>query len=173
MKVKISLRELCQIAMLIALAFVFERLVPIVNLPTLRITLAFVPMMCCGMFFGPIWGAVAFGVADVLGWPLMGLTPIPLILVSRVAEGFLFGLVLHRENLKFWPHSMINAFATQIICGVGLTTLGLSLFFGNPYFPLLWLRLPQHIIYIISQIALFPVLVRLRDTLRKSGFVSA
>ena len=173
LKINISVRDLCQIAMLIALAFVLERLIPIVNLPTFRITLAFIPMMCCGMLFGPVWGAVAFGVADVLGWPLMGLTPIPLILVSRIAEGFLYGLILHRDKIKLWPHAAITACATQLICGAGLTTLGLSLFLGNPYFPLLWLRLPQHILYIILQIAALPILVRLRDTLRKSGFVSA
>ena len=74
---RVSLRVLCQVGMLIALAFVLERLTPIVNLPTLRITLSFIPMMCAGMFYGPVWGAVAYGVADVLGWPIMGLTPIP------------------------------------------------------------------------------------------------
>ena len=171
MKFKVSVRELCQIAMLIALTFVLERLVPIVNMPTLRITLAFIPMMACGMFFGPIWGAFAFGISDMLGWPIMGMMPIPLILLSRIVNGFLFGLILHREKLEFWPHSVISATVTQIICGAGLTTLGLAHAFGNPYFPMLWTRLPQHAIFIVLQIAIFPILVRLRDTLRKAGLI--
>jgi len=169
---RVSLRVLCQVGMLIALAFVLERLTPIVNLPTLRITLSFIPMMCAGMFFGPVWGAVAYGVADVLGWPIMGLTPIPLILLSRVVNGYLFGLFLHREDLRIFPHAVVNAVVTQVICGMGLTTLGLSLFFGSPYLPFLWTRLPQFGILIVLHIAVFPVLLKLREALRRSGYVS-
>jgi ECF transporter S component (folate family) len=171
MKFKVSVRELCQIAMLIALTFVLERLVPVLSIQTSRITFAFIPMMACGMFFGPIWGAVAFGAADILGWPIMGLTPIPLILLSRIVNGFLFGLILYREKLTFWPHSVLSAFATQILCGAGLTTLGLALAFGNPYIPLLISRIPQFLIFIVLQIAVFPGLVRLRDILSKTGLL--
>jgi len=169
----ISVRTICYVAMLIALAFVLERLFPIVNAPTLRITLAFIPMMFCGMLFGPVWGAIAFGISDILGWPIMGLAPIPLILVSRIVNGFLFGLILHREDLKFWPHAVLSAFSTQIICGMGLTTLGLSLFLGSPYLPFLVSRLPQFIILIVLQIAVFPILLKLRDALRKTGLTPA
>ena len=169
----IPLRVLCQVGLLIALAFVLERLFPIVNAPTLRITLAFIPMMLCGMLFGPVWGAIAFGIADVLGWPIMGLTPIPLILLARIVNGYLFGLFLYRENLKLWPHAVLSACTTQVVCGMGLTTLGLSLFFGSPYFPFLASRFPQFVILIVLQIAVFPVLVKVRNALRKIGYITA
>ena len=168
----IPLRVISQVGLLIALAFVLERLFPIVNMPTLRITLAFIPMMLCGMLFGPVWGAIAFGISDILGWPIMGLTPIPLILLARIVNGYLFGLILHRENLKLWPHAVVSACSTQIICGMGLTTLGLSLFLGSPYFPFLVSRLPQFIILIVLQIVVFPVLIKLRMALLKTGYIS-
>ena len=171
-RTEISVRILCQIAVLIALAFVLERLVPIVNLPDLRITLSFIPMMICGMLFGPVWGAVAFGISDIIGWPIMGQPPIPLILTARIVNGFLFGLLLHRESLKLWPHAIITALSVQIICGMGLTTLGLSQLRGVPYQALLWLRLPQFGILIALQIIVFPVLLKLRDALRKAGHVT-
>ena len=173
MNAKISVRVLCQVAMLIALAFVLERLVPVVNLLTVRVSFAFIPIMFCGMLFGPVWGAVVFGIADILGWPIMGITPIPLILLSRIVQGFIYGLVLHREDIKLWPHSVVNAFATQIICGMGLTTLGLVQLTGTPYFPLLMTRLPQVAVFIVLQIAVFPVLFKLREALRKTGLVPA
>jgi len=172
MNTKISVRLICQVGMLIALAFVLERLFPILNTPTIRITLTFIPMMCCGMFFGPIWGAFAYGISDILGWPMMGLIPIPLVLVSRIVAGFMFGVILHREDLSFWPHAVSSALLTQIICGAGIATLGLSLFFGTPFFPLLWTRVPQHLILIALQLAIFPALLKLREALRKNGFVS-
>jgi len=171
MNLKISTRIICQVAFLIALAFVLERQFAIINLPDNRISFSFIPMMMCGMLFGPVWGAVSYGLADLLGWPLMIGPPIPLIFVSRIVNGFLFGLILHRENLKFVPHSFINSFSTQIICGMGLTTLGLALFRGQPYFAVLVLRIPQVIIFIFLQIVIFPVLVKLRDAMQKSGLV--
>ena len=155
--------------MLIAIAFVLERLVPVVNVMTIRISFAFVPIMFCGMLFGPVWGAAAFGISDILGWPIMGFTPIPLILVSRIVQGFLYGIILHREDLKFTSHSILNACSTQVICGMGLTTLGLSHFMGAPYFPLLVSRLPQIALLIVLHIAVFPALIKLRDALRKTG----
>lgn len=167
---KISVRIVCQVAMLIALTFVLERLLPVVSLPTFRITFSFLPMMCCGMLFGPVWGAAAFGIADILGWPLMGLTPIPLVLLSRVAEGFIYGLILHRENLKFLPYGISLPPAVQAICGAGLTTLGLSQFFATPYLPLLYSRLPQLAVILILQLAVFPLLVRLKVVLQRQKF---
>jgi ECF transporter S component (folate family) len=167
----ISVRIICRIAVLIALAFVLERLVPIINLPDLRITLSFIPMMICGMLFGPVWGAVAFGISDIIGWPIMAQPPIPLILTARIVNGFLFGFILHRENLRLWPHAIICALLVQIICGMGLTTLGLSQLRGVPYQVLLWTRLPQFGILIALQIAIFPVLIKLREALIKAGHV--
>lgn len=169
---KISVRVICQVAMLIALTFVLERLIPPVNIPTFRISFAFIPMMCCGMLFGPLWGAFAYGISDLLGWPIMGLAPIPLVLVSRIAEGFIFGLFLHRENLKFAPHALVTAVTTQVVCAAGLTTLGLSLYFGAPYAGLLYSRLPQFAIITALQLAVFPLLVRFKTVLNKTGIVS-
>jgi len=170
---KISLRTLCPVAMLIALAFVLERVVPAVDTGFMRISFAFIPMMCVGMLFGPLWGVAASGVADILGWPIMGMIPIPLILLARTVNGFLYGLILHRENIKIWPHAITIALSTQIIGGAILTTLGLVQLFETPFIPLLITRLPQFGIFIALHIAVFPILVKLRYALRKSGLASA
>ena len=172
MKTKITLRTLCQVAMLIALTFVLERFVPPINLPSIRLSFAFIPMMLCGMLFGPLWGAAAYGIADILGWPIMGLTPLPLILLSRILSGFIFGLVLHRDKPKFWPHAVVSTLTEQIICSAGLTTLALAGMTGMPYWAKLIERLPQFGIVIVLQLAVFPALVRISAALKKSGFVT-
>jgi len=171
-KPEFSVRVLCQVALLIALAFVLERQFAIISLPEMRISFSFIPMMVCGMLFGPLWGAVAFGLADILGWTMMIGAPIPLVLVSRIVNGFLFGLFLYHKNIKMWPHSILNSFATQIICAMGLTTYGLHLTFGRPFIPLLVSRMPQVAIFIVLQIAIFPVLLKLRDALHKAGHIN-
>jgi len=80
---------------------------------------------------------------------------------------------LHRENIKLWPHAILSALLVQIICGMWLTTLGLSQLRGVPYEVLLWTRMPQFGILIALQIVVFPVLLKLRDALRKAGHVTA
>jgi len=169
LKPKVSTRIICQIALLIAITFVLERQFAVLNLADIRVSFSFIPMMICGMLFGPVWGAVSYGIADILGWTMMAGAPIPLILVSRIINGFIFGLVLHRENLKFWPHAFINSFLAQIICAAGITTLALSLTFGRPFFAQLVLRLPAIAIIFVLQIVFVPLLIKLRDALRKSG----
>ncbi|MDR1800467.1 MAG: folate family ECF transporter S component [Lachnospiraceae bacterium] len=169
-KSKITLGKLCQIAMLIALTFVLERYVPALNLLTTRISFAFIPMMFCGMMFGSVCGAAAFGISDILGWPIMGLQPIPLILFSRIVNGFIFGFVLHRGDIKFWPHAVVSALASQVICTGLLTTLGLSIAYGTSFFALLLSRLPQFFILLVLQLAVYPILLKLRTALLRAGY---
>jgi ECF transporter S component (folate family) len=171
----ISVRIIGQVGILIALALVLERQFAIIDTGFMRISFSFIPMMVCGMFFGPVWGAVAYGLSDILGlpWTFAFGGPNPVILASRIVNGFIFGLFLYRENLKIWPHAVLNSFTATIICTMGLTTFGLSWWAGwGPFFPVLVTRLPQAIVFFILQIVIFPVLLKLRDALRKAGHVT-
>ena len=80
---------------------------------------------------------------------------------------------LHREEIKIWPHAVTIALSTQIIGGAILTTLGLAQLFNTPFMPLLITRLPQFGIFIVLHIAVFPILVKFRYALRKSGLAPA
>lgn len=168
---KISVKMLCQMAMLIALEIVLERFCSI-STATIRIGFAFIPMALCGMLFGPVWGGVAYGIADLIGAAIF--TGIfPGITVARICSGVIYGLFLHRENVKFAPHMLSAALCDQIICTLGITTLVLSVSSGTPFSVMLWTRLPQAVVCAAMEIAVFPLLVKLRQMLKLAGLVEA
>ena len=63
---KTNVRMLTQLGMLIALQFVLSKFCSI-STDSLRIGFGFVPMVICGMLYGPFWCAAAYAVADILG----------------------------------------------------------------------------------------------------------
>jgi len=154
--------------MLIALEIVLDRFCSITT-PVVRVGFAFVPMALCGMLFGPVWAALAYGLADVIGAALFSYGVFPGIIAARACAGVLYGLTLHRETLRFFPHMAGAALADQLVCTLALMTLVLSLNTGTPYFSLLVTRLPQAGILFALELALFPLLEKLRAALRRSG----
>lgn len=169
---KIMLRTLCQVAMLVALEIVLDRFCSITT-PVTRIGFAFIPMALCGMLFGPVWAGAAYAVADLLGAALFSYAVFPGITIARIVAGVLYGLLLHRENLKFFPHIVLAALADQIVCTLALMSLVLSFSTGTPFFKLLITRLPQAGIMFVMELILFPALLQLRKALRKARLIPA
>ena len=168
MKQKISVRMICQIAMLIALTIVVERLCSI-NTPYVRIGFAFVPMVLCAALYGPVWGGIAYGLADIIGAVLF--TGIfPGITISRICSGVIFGLFLHAKNARFFPHVVLAAVLEEVVCALGLTTFFLALNSGTPFFGMLVTRLPQAGVMTVLMLVVMPLMLKLGDTLRKHGF---
>jgi len=173
MKPKFSLRTLIQVAVLTALTIVLTRLLSFSTF-NIRIGFSFIPVAFAGMLFGPVWGGVTAGLADVLGQliiPSPGGSVNPLITFSAVAGGMIFGLLLHREQVKFFPHIIVADLAEKAICTLGLTTLALSIMYGVPFMAELVTRLPQFGIMLAIQLIVLPFLIRLRETLRKAKLV--
>ncbi len=167
---KTLVRTICQVAMLIALEIVLDRFCSITT-PITRIGFAFIPMALCGMLFGPVWAGAAYAIADLLGAALFSYAVFPGITLVRLVAGVLYGLLLHRENIRFFPHLVLTALADQIVCTLALMTLVLSLNTGTPYFKLLVTRLPQAGILFVLELILFPVLLQLRKALRKARLI--
>ena len=173
MRPKFSLRTLIQVAILIALNIVLERWLSIPALNT-RFGLAFAPIAFAGMLFGPVWGGVTAGVADVLGFFISlssGGAFNPLITFSKVVSGVIFGLLLHREQLKFFPHVVVADLAEKVICTLGLTTLALAIMWGRTFWAEAVIRLPYFGIMFAVQLIILPMLARLRAALRKAKLV--
>ncbi|MCL2342946.1 MAG: folate family ECF transporter S component [Firmicutes bacterium] len=175
MKTKFPLRTLIQVAVLIALTIVLTRLLSVSTL-NMRIGFSFIPVAFAGMLFGPVWGGVTAGLSDVLGQliiPSPGGSVNPLITLSAVIGGVIFGLALHREQVKFFPNVVVANLAEKIICTLGLTTLALALMYKLPFFAELVTRLPQFGIMFGIQLIVLPFLPRLRTALRKAKLVDA
>ncbi|MGI5977884.1 MAG: folate family ECF transporter S component [Oscillospiraceae bacterium] len=155
-----SLQTLCRVAALVAIQIVLDRFCSF-NTPLLRVGFGFVPLAVCGMLYGPVWAGVAGGLADVLGTFLSPYGFYPPITITAILLGVVFGLFLHRPNLRFFPHIL----GCTLVCCVGLSlflqSYWLSLLNEAPYSAMLLARLPQCGFNIAVYLVLLPLLRKL------------
>jgi ECF transporter S component (folate family) len=154
--------------MLIALEIILSRFLSI-NTESIRIGFGFVPMALCGMLFGPIWAAAAYAVADILGAVLFSYGFFPGITLSAFLTGLVFGVFLHGEGVRFFPHIIVAVLINCVVISLGLTSYWLALAQGVPYFARVITRLPQCGAMIVIQFIVIPILVKLAGALRKTG----
>lgn len=168
---KMNVRILTQISMLIALQFVLSKFCSITT-DSLRIGFGFVPMVICGILYGPFWCAVAYGVADILGGILIYGNVNPLITLSVVITGLGYGVFLHRDNIRFFPN-VVGAVLVSLVCTMLLTTFTLSLMYGSTFGAQFLLRIPQGLGVLLGETLLIPILLQLSRSLHRLGLVAA
>ena len=137
---KISAKAITQIALLIAIEVALTRFLSI-QTPFVRIGFGFLPIAIIAMLHGPVLAGVSYAIGDVLGALLFpfgvfffGFT------LSAFLTGVVFGLFLHRK-----PSSLVRVVAAVLIIGffirIGLTTLWLSMLWGEAFVALLPARI--------------------------------
>ena len=120
---------LCVMGMLIAVEIVLERLLA-VNLLTFKINIAFVAVAVAAYLYGPIGGAICYGLGDVIGTlviPTSGGSYNPLFTLTCVLVGILYGVCL-KGNPSWWRIALASLLA-RTVGTLGLNTLWISLFF--------------------------------------------
>lgn len=141
-------------SMLIALSFVLTRLgsviVPLGGLPALRIGLGPIPIIIASLILGPHWGFAVGAISDVLGTTLFP-QGAPIFLIF-VAQG-LYGVIPHYIKSVFRGNNSlvtvgITVSITQLIAGF-VTTAGLALTFGWPFWESYYLRFPAQLILMV------------------------
>ena len=155
-----SLQTLCRVAALVAIQIVLERFCSF-NTPLLRVGFGFIPLAVCGMLYGPVWAGAAGGLADVLGTFLSPYGFYPPITLTAILLGVVFGLFLHRENLRFFPHIVLCTLASCVGLSLLLQSFWLCLLNGTPYGAMLVTRLPQCGFNIAVYLAVLPLLQKL------------
>ena len=164
---KINLRALTSIAMLTALSVVFTRIFVLVNTDTLRLTIGNVPIMLCGIFFGPVAGGICGVLSDFLGCILFGgympYLPMTLsLLVIGVLPGIAAKLVKRRSNMSIANPVVLCAtvFVTELIASFFWKTMCLSWMYSSPFFALFYERLLVNVIQSVLEVALLFLLLK-------------
>ena len=167
---KTATRDMCEVAALIALTIILSHFASI-ETDAIRIGFGFVPIALCGMLFGPVWAGVAYGIADMAGALLFYGYITPGITLSAILTGVFFGLFLHRDAVKL-PHIIGAVLSNQLICSLFVTTVALSLTYGQPFWATFISRIPQVGLTIVAQFVIIPVLMQIRRALLKANLVS-
>lgn len=140
------------VALLIALEVVLSRFCSI-STQIGKIGFAFVPLAVCGMLFGPWWGCLAGGLADLIGAILFPIGPyFPGFTLSNALSGLMFGLCLHKR-FSGWKHIAAAVAVNNFVISLFLTTYWIYLLYGSPYLGILPARLIQSGVMTVLEVA--------------------
>lgn len=132
-------------AMLTALYVVLHAFTTIVVTAFIQIRFSSVALAMIGGLYGPVVGATAGAVGDILknvvrptGAFFPGFT------FGEAARGFIYGLFLYKKTPSFW-RVCLASFCSCLVVDLFLTTLWLTMMGvnGGIYIPLLIARLPK------------------------------
>ena len=171
-------------AMMIAVQIIFERFLSI-STPMYRIGLTFIGRaitgFCFGIFAGGLFGIGVSGfcslAADLIGTMMFYPSINPLISVSALFRGLLFGYSYRKSKEPGVTLTVLTAVCDQFIGGFLITSLGLILFSGFASTGMFWFgRAVQSLFLTIVEIPVLYscnnfVFPRIRAYLNANGMV--
>lgn len=157
-KRKNTLAKITTTALLIAVTVFLNRFLSVMTADT-KIGFAFIPIMLCGMLYGPLWGAVCGGLGDLIAAILIPYGPPHLgITLTAAVSGALYGilglLAGRQKNGLFTLSAAGIVLAEKLICTLGLNSYWLAGIYGVPFLTQAAIRLPQAAILFIPEILL-------------------
>ncbi|MCQ2456186.1 MAG: folate family ECF transporter S component [Clostridia bacterium] len=180
MKKNLHLRRLCCLALLTAVEIVLNRFCSI-NTSALKIGFSFVPIVVAASVFGPLGGAVSYGLADLIGAILFPIgTYHPGFTVCAALMGFTYGIFLCTPNkwsgkfalkwkkIRFFPNVIVPAVVNNLVFGLVINTCWVAMLYGSKtYFGWFVYRLPEYAVLIPLNVVLIPLLLKLSDELKR------
>ena len=86
--------------MMIALSVIFCRYLGFPTQGMWRVEIGFLPILIVAVLYGPVWSAVSYGLADLIG-ALIWTGVNPFILLCKIAFGLLMGIAFYgRERIR-------------------------------------------------------------------------
>ena len=169
-----ALTALCVCAMLTALYVVLNRFVSIPISSGIKIGFSMVAPIMAGALYGPISGALVYGLGDLIGALLFPQGPCHLWGLFLCPESFIQSRLLKgRENSSFFRilTVLIPAVVNCLVFGLLLNTLWVSQLYGSKtYLGWFLYRLPQYAVMIPVNCVLGFSLQPLAKLLKKAGF---
>lgn len=153
-----TLVKITTTALLIAVTVFLNRFLSVMTADT-KIGFAFVPIMICGMLYGPLWGAACGGLGDLVAAILIPYGPPHLgITLTAAITGALYGLLgllaARQKNGLFVLSSVSVVLVEKVLCTLLLNSFWLSGITGLPLFTQMYTRLPQAAILFIPEVIL-------------------
>ena len=144
-------KQLCALALLIAVGVVLGRLVPVLSVWNTKIEFSFVAVMLAACIAGPVGGLVTGALIHFIGAILLPTGPyFPCFTATAALTGLVFGLLLYKKcNLG---RIVIAVLSTQIVCGFLLNTLFISILYTKAFTALLVTRAIQVVVMSVIEI---------------------
>lgn len=155
---KLNTKKLVLMSLLVAIQVILSRFLSI-NAWNLKIGFAFAPVALCGIMLGLVPTAIVAVIADVLGALLFpsGMF-FPGFTLTALLHGAVYGLLLHKQP---GPVRIgIAVVIDQLVLGLMLNTLWISILYGSPYWGVLLTRVPQCAIMVPVEFVVITMLAK-------------
>lgn len=169
MQKKLNTKTIAFAAALIAMYIVLSRLAAINIGPYIRLTFSQIPLILAGFWFGPLVGGICGFTGDLLGALMQGYAPNVFINMTAILCGVLPVLMkrhLFQNKLTIGKLGIILA-VNALVGSLGLTCLGLHIYFGTPYLVLYTTRPLQTVSVTVAN----TILVHMLYSSRLTAFV--
>lgn len=168
---KMNTKMLATAGVLIAINIILSRFLSI-NAWNLKIGFTFVSIFIAAYFFGPVFGAIVAGVADVIGAILFPSGSFfPGFTLTAVLTGLLYGCLLYRKQTI--GHVAAAVVIDQLILSLMLNTFWISILYGTPFVPLLATRAVQCLVMLpvefLSILAITKMLAHTRKEVQQGA----
>ncbi len=153
-----SLVKLAVLALLTALSVVLSRFLSI-QTPVTKIGFSFLPIAFAGVLFGPVGGALAGGLADLIGALLFPIGAyFPGYTLTAALTGAIYGFAWYKKRSPL--RVVTTVVFKQTVCSLLLNTLWITLTAktSKGFFVYLSTRLPQFLIMTAVEIAVLLLL---------------
>ena len=165
----LNTRTIVTLIVLMAMEIVLTRFLSIWAW-NIRISFGFVPIVIAAMLYGPVPAAILAGASDVIGELLFPTGPFfPGFTLTAVLTGMTFGMLLHKKQDA--GNILLSVGIVQLVYGLLLNTLWISLLYDSPFLPLLATRVTQCVSLVVVQAVTIRMLAEL--TKRFAGSLSA
>lgn len=168
-----SVRDLCALALLIAITVLLGIYATVRVGSAIKIPFKFISVFVTAALFGPFWGGTVGALADVIAFLIspVGGAFIPQITMVEFFYGFVYGLFFY--NLSSWGgfktmlKIMLCVIFQVVVLNMGLTTYLLMPIMQMDYTALFVMRAPAAVINMALQMVIIAVLSKYISTLRK------
>jgi ECF transporter S component (folate family) len=137
-------------------------MIPVGN--QIKISFSFLALAAIGMLFGPVPGAIAGAITDVLGFMLANKTGgayHPGFTLVQVTAGLIYGLCLYKAEMgKLFPvKCAVSKVLVVIICNLLMNTYFISVLYGKGFVGMLAPRIIKNAIQLPVDIVLLAVIM--------------
>lgn len=160
---KLSIKQLTLLALLLSVNIFLQG--PFLKLDFAGVTqfgFSFIPSALTGVIFGPIYGFVIGGVADLVSFFVFpsGYPFFPGYTLSAALGPLLYGLFLYKKPLTLPRIFTVVLFITVFI-NIGLGTLWVSMLQGKAFLALLPVRITKNVVSLIINTVVLTALFKL------------
>lgn len=151
---RLRTKDICVLAMFIALSIVFDIFftVPVSN--TLQITFSYIPIFVVAALYGPLWGGITYVIADAVGALLIYGSASPLLSLTAFLSGIAYGFFFykrHTYSVSFIIR-LIACVIVQFFISIVINTYFLTVMYHSIFATELIKRLPSSSIKAVVQI---------------------